>query len=52
MATLGTLMARRSFLGYELGGKTDGKMLTGALFVFLWLVYIALSIAGGSTPRS
>ena len=46
LTTLGTLMARRSFLGYELGGKTDGKLLTAALFVFLWVAYIALSIAG------
>lgn len=51
VATLGTLMARRSFLGYELGGKTDGKLLTAALFVALWLVYIALSIAGGAKSR-
>ena len=42
---LGTLMLRRSKLGFELGGPEWHKKATAALFVVLWFVYIALSAA-------
>jgi solute carrier family 8 (sodium/calcium exchanger) len=35
---------RRRFIGCELGGPVQLKYLTSALFVFLWLLYILVSI--------
>ena len=40
-----TLTLRRVCLGYELGGSTAGKWLTGTFFALLWLTYIGASIA-------
>eukprot|EP00968_Pinguiococcus_pyrenoidosus_P025853 scaffold7031_cov254-Pinguiococcus_pyrenoidosus.AAC.3 len=40
---IGTLVARRAFLGYELGGPAGPQLATGALFVALWLFYIVMS---------
>jgi len=38
------LAARRNFLGGELGGPKASKYLTSAVLVFLWLLYIFMSI--------
>lgn len=42
--TIIVLCLRRRFLGCELGGPVKLKYLTSALFVFLWLLYIIVSI--------
>ena len=39
-----TLCLRRLFIGYELGGPSVLKWMTSIFFIFLWLVYILLSI--------
>lgn len=44
LLTLGTLMLRRSLLGYELGGKADGKFITSGFFCLLWVAYIAANV--------
>jgi len=41
---LGTLVARRRFLGAELGGNKLYKWITAGFFIFLWVLYIVLSI--------
>merc|ERR1712167_341631 len=41
---LGILVARRRVLGYELGGNKKTSHITAAFFVFMWLMYILLSI--------
>jgi solute carrier family 8 (sodium/calcium exchanger) len=41
---LGTLVARRRFVGAELGGPLLTKWASAAFFVFLWIVYVVLSI--------
>jgi solute carrier family 8 (sodium/calcium exchanger) len=40
---IGTLYLRRYTVGAELGGPTFTKNLTGAFFIFLWLVYVIVS---------
>jgi len=42
--TLLTLVARRKYCGGELGGSERSKNITGAFFVFLWFVYLSVSI--------
>ncbi|XP_038641846.1 sodium/calcium exchanger 3-like isoform X2 [Scyliorhinus canicula] len=37
------LYRRRSFIGGELGGSRRGKLLTCAMFVSLWLLYVVFS---------
>ena len=37
------LMARRIFIGGELGGTMFGKYISGIILVFLWLVYVLMS---------
>jgi len=38
------LVARRKFLGGELGGKDPKwRYITAAWFIFLWVVYLAFS---------
>mmetsp|Transcript_101967 Transcript_101967/g.255538 ORF Transcript_101967/g.255538 Transcript_101967/m.255538 type:complete len:822 (-) Transcript_101967:432-2897(-) len=44
---LATLVIRRIVLGGELGGQKPVAFLTAGFFVFLWLVYIVVSIAFG-----
>ena len=44
VVTLAVLFLRRAVLGFELGGPTRLAQATAALFVFLWLVYIVLSV--------
>lgn len=41
---LGTLVARRRFLGAELGGNKLMKWVTAGFFIFLWSLYIVMSI--------
>ena len=38
------IMLRRRVIGYELGGPPMFAYLTGAFFVALWFVYIAMSV--------
>jgi len=45
VACLGMLMARRVFLGAELGGKKVTCMVSSAAMGSLWFVYIGVSIA-------
>ena len=41
---LACLVMRRACLGYELGGPTFWKVASAGFFVFLWFVYIAMSV--------
>ena len=41
---LATLVARRAYVGYELGGPANTANLTAGFFVFPWFVYIAMSV--------
>jgi len=40
---LGLLLARRKFLGCELGGPETPKRLSGGLLVGLWIFYVLMS---------
>jgi len=40
---LGTLMARRKFLGFELGGPVVFAKITAVFFVMLWFIYVLVS---------
>jgi solute carrier family 8 (sodium/calcium exchanger) len=40
---IGTLAARRKYLGAELGGNVTYNKITSVFFVFLWFLYVALS---------
>ena len=44
LCCLGTLVLRRSILGYELGGSPGTAMGTALFFVALWFVYIGASV--------
>ena len=44
LVCLGTLVLRRSTVGYELGGSPTVAMLTAIFFVLLWFVYIGASV--------
>ena len=44
IVTLGILFGRRALLGYEIGGPRGPAILTAAVFVGLWLLYVVLSI--------
>ena len=41
---LGTLVLRRATVGYELGGSQAVAGITAIFFVFLWFVYIGMSV--------
>eukprot|EP00747_Dinoflagellata_sp_TGD_P111510 gnl/TRDRNA2_/TRDRNA2_171238_c0_seq2.p1 gnl/TRDRNA2_/TRDRNA2_171238_c0~~gnl/TRDRNA2_/TRDRNA2_171238_c0_seq2.p1 ORF type:complete len:755 (+),score=110.56 gnl/TRDRNA2_/TRDRNA2_171238_c0_seq2:53-2266(+) len=43
MCVLATFVARRWFLGCELGGPKTSKLLTSVFFISLWLFYIFIS---------
>ncbi|CAK0821809.1 unnamed protein product [Prorocentrum cordatum] len=44
LACMSLLVARRYFLGAELGGPILWKWASAAFFVCLWMLYIVLSI--------
>jgi len=49
LMAIGALMARRRYIGGELGGPKKSALATSAFLVFLWIIYIGASV-GTSWP--
>mmetsp|Transcript_12870 Transcript_12870/g.25476 ORF Transcript_12870/g.25476 Transcript_12870/m.25476 type:complete len:951 (+) Transcript_12870:264-3116(+) len=50
VSTIVLLFARRSFLGYELGGTKAMSMFSGYLTITFWFIYIVISIINVKNP--